>query len=109
MSAASSSKWRQLVSEKEQDERIGQLVRKKREAEIGYTNVDANIKEIGGRLEKLGSVLKNTVTGGEYHDLLNPLGQSGVDVSKIKELLEERNKLIRIIGECKEEIAKLGG
>ncbi len=97
------------MSEKEQNERIGQLVRNKREAEIGLANVDASIKDIGRRLEKLGGILKNTVVGGEYHDLLNPLGQSGIDVSKIKSLLEERNNLARLVGECKDEIARLGG
>jgi hypothetical protein len=54
-------------------------------------------------------VLKGTVAGGEYYDLLNPLEQTGVDVSKIKALLEERNKLAVTIGNCKEEITKLGG
>ncbi len=97
------------MSEQAQNERIGGLMRQKHEAEVGYANVDATIKDVGRRLEKLGAVLKGTVAGGEYYDLLNPLEQTGVDVSKIKALLEERNKLAVTIGNCKEEITKLGG
>ncbi len=103
------STWRRLVSQEEQDAMIGKLTRQKREAEIGYNNLDATIKETGRRLATVGTVLKDTVPGGDPKDLLSELERAGIGISKIKEMLEERTKLASLIAHCKEEIVKLGG
>jgi len=99
--------WRNLVSEEDQDQLIGQLVRKQSEAEKGFATVDAQIKQIGDRLEGLGSALRSTVAGGDYRDLLNPLKNIGVGVSAIDVLLTKRNSLASEIADCKSRLAQL--
>ncbi len=100
--------WRYLVSEAEQNEIIGRLLKQKQEAEVAYSMIDRTIKDIGDRLEMLGAKLKGTGAGGDYRDLLGFLEKTGVGVSRIGELLNERNRLATAVHEHKSELAKLG-
>ena len=102
------SNWRKLVPESEQEQMIGHLMKQKHEAQVGRDTLDAKLKTIGRELETLGSVLKNTVAGGDYRDLLGPLERLGVDAPKIDTLLKERSRLSQAIQQCKDELAKLG-
>jgi hypothetical protein len=100
--------WRSLVTEDERDKMVGKLVRQHRDAEIGYATIDRKIKEIGKKLENLGDRLSSSVTGGDYRDLLGFLEQTGVGVSSIKQLLDERNGLASAIHQYKQELGALG-
>jgi len=101
-------KWRLLVNEAEENEMVVRLLRKKQESEIAYAKLDTKIKDIGERLEMLGSKLRSVPTGGDYRDLLGFLEKAGVGISQIDELLKERNRLWDTIYECKAELGKLG-
>jgi hypothetical protein len=96
------------VSEEEEHAMIGKLAKQKQEATVQFNKIDSKLKDIGTRIEKLGGILKNTVAGGDYRDLLNFLESAGVTVPEISSLLTKRNDLAKEIQECTSGLEKLG-
>ena len=96
------------MSEPEIDQMIGRLVRQKHNAEVGYATLDAKIKDLGSRLENLGTKLRSVSTGGDYRDLLGFLEGAGIGTAGIADLLNERNRLWNEIAECKSRLGSLG-
>lgn len=96
------------MSEEQQNAMIGKLVRQKRESEIAHATLDRKIKEIGEKLELLGSKLKTIHQAGDPKDLLSFLKGAEVGVDRIEQMLSERARLAAEIHKHTVELGKLG-
>jgi len=96
------------MSENESNEIIVAALNRRRDVERDFHLADTAIKDIGDKLDALGSKLRNLQIAGDPRDLLDYLGKAGVGTERIDALVKDRYRLFHELQEAKAHLAKLG-
>jgi hypothetical protein len=96
------------VSDNESNEIIVGALKRKRDVEREFNLTDIAIKDIGDKLDALGSKLRNLQIAGDPRDLLDYLGKAGVGTERIDSLVKDRYRLFHELEDAKAHLAKLG-
>ena len=97
------------MSEEQRDKLIAGYVLQRTEARKRHAEIDATLQATGKRMESIGGALRTPHTSKERLDALLNVGvEFPFDVTKISELLEERNRLNIAIEDCGLRLRNMG-
>jgi SMC interacting uncharacterized protein involved in chromosome segregation len=82
-------------------------MRERNEAMRKMAAIEAELKELGGRVAQIFGKLPTGITAAEFHYL--SIAQQKLDCSKVEVMIEEREELGRKIHDLNQQIDRMGG
>jgi hypothetical protein len=96
------------MSEDESNEIIVGALKRKRDVGRDFHLADSAIKDIGDKLDALGSKLRSLRSASDPRDLLDYLRKAAVGTERIETLVKDRYRFFNELQEAKAHLARLG-